>query len=112
MREDVHYGENSGDPLDFQCCQSVRIPTQWSIASTYSWSPKAREKRAGRREKSTRDAAPLQDQDLRPGFAAGGDEDVRGKFEAETEFANLIQSELALTGKKHGDGTFRTEFRD
>lgn len=36
---------------------------------------------------------------LRPGFAAGVDEDVRRKFEAETELANLIQSELALTGK-------------
>jgi hypothetical protein len=49
---------------------------------------------------------------LGPGLAAGVDEDVSGKFEAGTEFANLIQSELALTGKKHGDGTFRTEFRD
>ena len=50
--------------------------------------------------------------DLRLGFAAGVDKDVRGKFEAGTEFANLTQSELALTGKKHGDGTFRTELRN
>jgi hypothetical protein len=42
----------------------------------------------------------------------GIDEDVRGKFKAGTEFANLTQSELALTGKKHGDGTFRTELRN
>src|ERR1700748_2880242 len=49
---------------------------------------------------------------LRLGFTAWVDEDVRRKFEAETEFANLIQSQLALTRKKHGYGTFRTEFRD
>ena len=45
-------------------------------------------------------------------LGSGIDEDVRGKFEAGTEFANLTQSELALTGKKHGDGTFRTELRN
>jgi hypothetical protein len=58
------------------------------------------------------DGNAAQPHNLRLGYAAGVDEGVRGKFEAGTEFANLIQSELALTGKKHGDGTFRTELGD
>ena len=49
---------------------------------------------------------------LRPGLAARVDKDVRGEFEAGAEFANLIQSELARAGKKHGHGAFRAEFSD